>query len=123
MSERFKTSGTSSLSDSNNWFNSSLKTNLSIICGSIDQDETLKNETTYINNEENSLLSSTIILKYTVEERDKINLSENSLTRKTITSNHDRDDNSTDNEQIEHTVNNNTEGSFNPIINNEIYII
>ena len=123
MSERFKTSGTSSLSDSNNWFNSSLKTNLSIICGSIDQDETLKNETTYINNEENSLLSSTIILKYTVEERDKINLSENSLTRKTITNNHDSDDNSTDNEQIEHTVNNNTEGSFNPIINNEIYII
>ena len=42
--------GASSSSYSNNWFNSSLKTNSSNICGSIDQDETLKNETTYIKN-------------------------------------------------------------------------
>ena len=45
--EQFETAGTSNLSDSNNWLNSNSKTNSSIICGSIDQDETLKNETTY----------------------------------------------------------------------------
>ena len=44
-----------------------------------------------------SLLSSTIIPKNTVEERTEINLSEKSLTRKTITSNHDSDDNRNDN--------------------------
>ena len=40
--EQFETAGTSNLSDSNNWRNSNSKTNSSIICGSIDQDETLK---------------------------------------------------------------------------------
>ena len=65
-SDQFETAGTSSLCDSNNWSNSSLKTNLSIIGGSIDQDETLKNETTYIDNEDISLLSSTIIPENTV---------------------------------------------------------
>ena len=40
--EQFETAETSNLSDSNNWLNSNLKTSLSIICGSIDQDETLK---------------------------------------------------------------------------------
>ena len=50
-SHQFESAGTSSLSDSNNWFNSSLKSNSSIICRSIDQDETLNNETTYIDNE------------------------------------------------------------------------
>ena len=39
LKEQFETAGTSSLYDSNNWLNSSLKTNLSIICGSSDQDE------------------------------------------------------------------------------------
>ena len=48
LTEQYGTAGTSSLSDSNNWFNSSLKTNSSIICESIDQEETLKNKTTYI---------------------------------------------------------------------------
>ena len=68
-SEQFEAAGTSSLSDSNNWFNSSLKTNWSLICGSIDQDETLKNETTYMDHEDISLLSSTMIPENTVEER------------------------------------------------------
>ena len=45
--EQCESPGTSNLSDSNNWLNSNLKTNSSIICGSIDQDEKLKNETTY----------------------------------------------------------------------------
>ena len=103
----------------NNWRNSNSKTNSSIICGSIDQDEPLKNETTYIYNEDISLLSPTIIPKNTVEERTKINLSEKSLTRQTILSNHDSDDNSTDNEQMEQIVHINPEENVNPIINNE----
>ena len=70
--EQFETAGKSNLSDSNNWLNSNSKTNSSIICESIDQDETLKNETTYIDNEDISLLSSTIIPKNTVEGRTKI---------------------------------------------------
>ena len=37
--EKFETDGTSNLSDSNNWLNSNLKTNTSIIRGSIDQDK------------------------------------------------------------------------------------
>ena len=37
-SRQFESTGTTSLSDSNNWFDSRLKTNSSIICGSIDQD-------------------------------------------------------------------------------------
>ena len=69
--EQFETAGTSNLSDSNNWLNSNSKTNSSIICGSIDQDETLKNENTYIYNEDISLLSSTIIPKNTVEKELK----------------------------------------------------
>ena len=81
-----------------------------------------KNETTYIKNEDISLLSSTIISKNTVEERTKINLSEKSLTRKTITSNHDSDDNSTDNEQMEQIVHNNPEENVNPIISNEMVL-
>ena len=120
--EQFETAGTSNLSDSNNWLNSNLKTNSSIICGSIDQDETLKNETTYIYNEDISLLSSTIISKNTIEERTKINLSEKSLTRQTILSNHDSDDNNTDNEQMEQIVHNNPEEDVNPIINNEMVL-
>ena len=118
--EEFETAGTSSLSDSNNWYNSNLKTNSSIICGIINQDETLRNETTYIDNEHISLLSSTVIPENTVEERTKINLSENSLTHKRITSNHDSEDISTDNEKIEQTVHNNPEENINPIINNEM---
>ena len=97
-----------------------MKTNLSIICGSIGQHETLRNEINYIDNEDISLLSLTIIPKNTVEERTKINLSENSLTRKTVTSNHDSDDNSTDNEQMEQPVHNNPEENVNPFINNEM---
>ena len=81
-----------------------------------------KNETTYINNEDISLLSSTIIPKNTVEDRTKINLSEKSLTRKTITSNHDSDDNSTDNEQMKQIVHNNPGENVNPIINNEMLL-
>ena len=92
--EQFETAGTSNLSDSNNWLNSNSKTNSSIICGSIDQDETLKNETAYIDNEDISLLSSTIIPKNTVEERTKRT---KSLKRQTILSNHDSYDNSTNN--------------------------
>ena len=120
LTEQFETDGTSSLTYSNNWSNSSLKIDSSIICGTINQDETLKNETTYIDNEDISLLSSTIIPENTVEERTKVNSSENSLTRKTIISNHDSDDNSTDNEQIEQTVHNNPEENVNPIVNNEM---
>ena len=67
LRDQFKTAGTSSLSDSNDWVNSSLKTNSSIICGSIDEDKTFKNETTYIDNEDIILLSWTIILENTVE--------------------------------------------------------
>ena len=63
------------------------------ICGSTDQGETLKNVNTYIDNEDISLLSSTAIPENTVEERTKINLSENSLTCKSIASNHDSDKN------------------------------
>ena len=120
LMDQFETAGTSSLSYSNNWFNSSLKTNSSIICGSIDQDETFLKKTTYIDNEDISLHSSTIIKKKTVEERTKINSSENSLTRKTITSNQDSDDNSTDNKQMEQPVHNNPEENVNPILNNEM---
>ena len=69
------------------------------------------------------MLSSTIIPKNTVEEKTKINLSENSLTRKAVTSNHDSDDNSTDNEQMEKIVHNNPEENVNPIINNSLVII
>ena len=69
--EQFETPGTSNLSDSNNRLNSNLKINSSIICGSIDQGETLKNETTYIYNEDISLLSSTIIPKNTGEKELK----------------------------------------------------
>ena len=116
LTDQFETARTSSLSDSNNWFNSNLETNSSIICGSVDQDETLKNETSYIDNEDISLLSSTIIPENTVEERTKINLSENSLTHKKIC-NHNSGDNSRDNEQIEQTVHNNSEENVNPIIN------
>ena len=61
--EQFETVGTSNLSDSNNLRNSNSKTNSSIICGSIDQDETLKNQTTHIDNVDISLLNSTIIPK------------------------------------------------------------
>ena len=53
------------------------KTNSSIICRSIDQGETLKSETTYINKEDISLFSSTLILENTVEERTKINSLQN----------------------------------------------
>ena len=81
-----------------------------------------KNETTYINNEDISLLSSTIIPRNTVEEKTKINLSEKSLTRKRITSNHDSDDISNDNEQMEQIVHNNPEENVNPIINNEMVL-
>ena len=42
--------------------------------------------------------SSTLVPENPVEERTRINLSENSLTCKRVTSNHDSDDNSTDNE-------------------------
>ena len=94
--------------------------NSSIICGSIDKDETLKNETSYIDNEDIGLLSSTIIPGNTVEERTIIHSSENSLSCKTIESNHDGVDNSTDNEQIEQTVHNNLKEKVNPIINNEM---
>ena len=69
--EQFETSRTSNLSDSNNRLNSNLKTNSSIICGLIDQDETLKNETTHIYNEDISSLSSTIIPRNTVEKELK----------------------------------------------------
>ena len=62
------------------------------------------------------------IPKNTVEERTKINLSEISLTRKTITSNHDSDDNSTDNEKIEQTFHNNPEESINQFMNNEMVL-
>ena len=120
ITEQYETAGTNSLSVSNNWFNSSLKTNSSIICGSIDEDETLKNETTYIYNEDISLLSSTIIPKNTFEEKTKINSSEKSLTCQTILSNHDSDDNSTDDDQMEQPVHNNPEENVNPIINNEM---
>ena len=113
--EQFETAEASSLSDSNNWFNSRLKTESSIICGSI-----YKNEITYIDNEDISLLTSTVITENTVEKRTKINLFKNSLINKTITSNHDRDDNSTDNKQIEQTVYNNPKENVNPIINNEV---
>ena len=82
--EQCETAGTSNSSHSSHWLNSNSKTNSSIICGSIDQDETLKNETTYIDNEDISLFSSTIIPKNTVEERTKINLAENSVKRQTI---------------------------------------
>ena len=81
-----------------------------------------KNETTYINNEDISLLSSAIIPRNTVEEKTKINLSEKSLTRKRITSNHDSDDISNDNEQMEQIVHNNPEENVNPIINNEMVL-
>ena len=64
-----------------------------------------------------SLHSSTIISDNTVEERTKINLSSNSRTRKSITTNHDSDNNSTDNEQIERTVYDKPEENVNPIIN------
>ena len=120
--EQFEAAGTSNLSDSNNWLNSNSKTNSSIICGSIDQDETLKNETTYIGNEDISSLNSTIIPKNTVEEGTKINLSEISLTGKTITSDHDSNSNSTDNEQMEQIVHNNPGENVNPIINNEMVL-
>ena len=120
--EQFGTAGTSNLSDSNNWLNSNSKTNSSIICGSIDQDETLKNETTYIDNEDISLLSLTVIPKNTVEESTKINLSENSLKCQTILSNHDSDDNSTDIEQMEKIVHNNPAENANPITNNEMVL-
>ena len=116
--EQFETAETSNLPDSNYWLDSNLNINSSIICGSIDEYETLKNETTYIDNEDISLLSSTIIPKNTVEERTKINLSEKSLTRQTILSNHDSDDNSTDNKQMEQIVHNNPEENVNPIIKN-----
>ena len=69
--EQFETAGTSNLPHSNNWLISNSETNSSIICGSIDQDETLKNETNYIAIEDISLLSSTIIPKNTVEEELK----------------------------------------------------
>ena len=120
--EQFETAGTSNLSHSNNWLNSSSKTNSSIICGSIDQDETLKNGTTYIDNEDISLLSSTIIPKNTVDEIIKINLSENSLKRQTVLSNNDSDDNSTDNEQMEQIVHNNPAENVNPIRSNEMVL-
>ena len=68
----------------------------------------------YIDNEDISLLSSTIIPKNTVKERTKINLSENSLKRQTILSNHDSDDSSTDNEQMEQIVSNNPAENVNP---------
>ena len=84
-SEQFETAGTSNLSHSNNWLNSNSKTNSSILCGSIDQHETLKNQTTYTDNEDISLLSSTIIPKNTVEERTKINLSETNKWNKLLT--------------------------------------
>ena len=118
--EQFETAGTSNLSHSNNWLNPNSKTNSSIICGSIDQNETLKNETTYIDNEDISLLSSTIIPKYTVEEKTKTNLSENSLKRQTILSNNHSDDNSTDNEQMDQIVHNSPAENVNPIRNNEM---
>ena len=38
--EQLESDGTSNLSDSNNWLNSNSKTDSSIFCGSIDQDET-----------------------------------------------------------------------------------
>ena len=44
--EQFETAGTSNLSHSSHWVNLNSKTNSSIICESIDQEETLKNETT-----------------------------------------------------------------------------
>ena len=77
----------------------------------------INRQTIYIDNEDISLLSSTIISESTVEERTKTNLSENSLTRKKIISNHDSGDNSTDNEQIEQTTYKNPEENANPIIN------
>ena len=86
------------------------------------QDKTIKNKSTYIDNEDMSLLNLTIISENTVEERTKINLSENSLTHKTITSNHNSDDNNTDNEQIEQTFHNTPEENVNPIIINEMAI-
>ena len=88
LTEQFETAGRSNWSYSNNWFNSSLKTNSGIIWESIDQDQTLKNETTYIGNEDIRLLSSTVIPENKVEERTIINSSENSLSRETIISNH-----------------------------------
>ena len=69
--KQFETPGTTNLSNSNNWLNSNSRTNSSIICGPIDQDETFKNETVYIDNEDISLLSSTIIPKSTVEKELK----------------------------------------------------
>ena len=85
-SDQLETAWTSSLSDSNNWFNLSLETSSSITYGSIDRDETSKNGTAFIDNEDISLLSLKIIPENIVEERTKINLWENSLTGKTITS-------------------------------------
>ena len=120
--KQFETAGTSNLSDSNNWRNSNSKTNSSIIYGSNDQDEILKNETTYIDNEDISLLSSTVIPENTVEERTKINVSENSLKCQTILSNHDSDDNSTDNEQMEQIVHNNPAENVNPIRKHEMVL-
>ena len=63
-----------------------------------------------------------VIPKNTVEERTKINLSENSLKHQTILSNHDNDNNSTDNEQMEQIVHNNPAENVNPIINNEMVL-
>ena len=68
------------------------------------------------------LLSSSIIPKETVEERTKINLSEKSLTRQPILSNHNTNDNSTDNEKMEQIVHNNPEENVHPVINNEMVL-
>ena len=104
---------TSSLFILNNWFNWSSQTNSSIICISNNQDETSTNEATYIDNEGVSLLSSSVVPKNAIEERTKIILSGNLLTCKSITSNHDSDDKSTDNDQIEQVVNNNPDENVN----------
>ena len=82
----------------------------------------MKNETTYIENENISSLSSTVMPENVVKERSKIYLSENSPTHKKITSNHDGDDNYTDNKQKEQTVHNNPEENINPIINKEMVL-
>ena len=60
--------------------------------------------------------------KILVNDRTKTNLSENSLTRETILSNHDSDNNSPDNQQIEQIVHNNPEQNVNQIINNEMVL-
>ena len=65
------------------------KTNISFQSENI---KTLENKTTYIDNEDVSLLISTIFPENTVEERTKINLLENLFTRKSITSNHESND-------------------------------